>query len=219
VISGHTCAYVPVKVAACNLLAEHLPHLGLLGRTTVIPKLPGKLFDVIRVIGTEDGTSFEYNDSIHWVGKGQFTELKNNRIAPIKLNASKPVLVALYSTGYKSGDTLGDPSMMLLPPTDLWQRSAISTNPFERGWDATTLVVIPTEGVNSLRVNGKPLVNAKVEQSYDGYTQVTLPLVGNEAVISSGYKMMVLTVCYMPFSAQNSYDGWGHVNTWAVPDP
>ncbi len=219
VMSSHRCAYIPEKVEACNYLLEHTPPYERLGTDYVIPAFPGRLRTRIRIIGTRPETNVTVNaDSteVHVLGQGEFKEIASS--VPIRLRASNPVLVAMYSEGFKSetekdGNLAGDPCMILVPPVNRWTRSAIVNVSVARPWTPTLVIVTRPEALPSLTVNGSFIEDPAVVNIGTDLVQLNVPMTGAEATISSGYNMLVLATAQSG-NLDGSYDAYGHVASW-----
>lgn len=130
VIGGHACAQVPTGWFYCDHLEDVMPPVTALGTSYVLvppapPSLQGTKPIVVRIAGTEDGTTLTYSAAVAGapgtLGAGQFAEFALSQ--PLQINASRPVLVAEYLEGAEAGGGGGDPSLVVASPVSRWRTS------------------------------------------------------------------------------------------------
>ena len=157
VFSGHSCGYVPSGIQACNHLVEQLPPINAWGKHFYVGMLKGRSRYTLRVVAHEDRTKvFEDSRLVAVLSAGDFYENLNVR-KHLQITADKPIMVAQYSQGFKNGDSIGDPMMILISPTQQFvDRYRIAT-PVNGYWDHFLNIVVPTEKISTLRLDGKPI--------------------------------------------------------------
>lgn len=158
VFSGHQCAYVPSqKVDACNHLVEQLPPITAWGMHYYLGMLKERSKYTYRVISSEDGTRvFEDTKLVAVLRKGEFFENPNvNR--HVQVTADKPILVAQFAQGFKNGDSVGDPMMILISPTQQFLSEYRFATPINGDWHHYINVVTPTSSIEQIRLNGRRL--------------------------------------------------------------
>lgn len=164
VFSGHTCAYVPPGVVACNHLVEQLPPLTSWGKHYYVGKLKKRSRYTYRVLAAENGTRVFRNQTLIAVlNAGEYYE-DLNETEHIQITADKPILVAQYSQGYRNGDDIGDPMMILISPTQQFVTRYRIATPIQGSWEHYLNIVTPEEGITSLRLDGRPLRRELFEQ-------------------------------------------------------
>jgi len=178
VFSGHQCAYVPPKVDACNHLVEQLPPISAWGMHYYLGMLKERSRYTYRVIGSEDGTRvFEDAKLVAVLRKGEFFENLNvNR--HIQVTADKPVLVAQYAQGFKNGDSVGDPMMILVSPTQQFLSEYRFATPINGDWHHYVNVVAPTNSIENLRLNGRRIDSSEFKvlgESRYSIAQISIP--------------------------------------------
>lgn len=153
VFSGHVCAYVPSKIFACNHLVEQMPPLQSWGKHYYIGKFQSRSRYSYRVLANEPLTKvFENNKLIKTLNEGEFYERESKE--NIQITADKPILVAQYSQGYRNGDSLGDPMMIMISPTLQFLRKYRFATPINGIWQHFVNVVAPTKAISNIRLNG-----------------------------------------------------------------
>jgi hypothetical protein len=156
VFSGHQCAYVPQHIHACNHLVEQMPPIPSWGKHFYIGRLQSRSFYTYRVLANEANTRiFEDAKLIKTLGAGEFFENSSNR--NIQITADKPILVAQFSQGMKNGDSIGDPMMILISPTQQFLQKYRFATPVNGSWKHFINVVAPLVSTSTIRLNGKPL--------------------------------------------------------------
>jgi hypothetical protein len=95
---------------------------------------------------------------------GEYHEIPNLR-ENTQITTDKPVLVAQYSQGYQNGDSIGDPMMMLISPTQQFLDKYRFATPINGSWEHYVNVVVPRESVLSMELNGK-LLNPKIFKQF-----------------------------------------------------
>ena len=186
VFSGHNCAYVPSnQYIACNFLVEQMPPLRSWGRQFFVGTLAGRQSSVIRVLAGDDMTEvFENNRRVATLNAGQFYENPNLRVNTM-LTSTKPVLVSQFSKGFTvpdpitgSADSVGDPMMIIVAPTEQFLDGYRFATPVKGAWEHYVNIIVPTESISSLRLNGESINPSRFEKfgmSRYSIAQVLIP--------------------------------------------
>jgi hypothetical protein len=157
VYGGHQCAYVPTPppvVTACNHLVEQIPPLSSWGKHFFIGKLKKRSKYTWRVLANLDSTKVFLNQKvIANLNAGQFFEDTSSQ--NIQIKSDKPILVAQYSQGFKNGDSIGDPCMILISPTQQFLKSYRFATPVNGSWNHFVNIVIPVQAISTLLLDGK----------------------------------------------------------------
>lgn len=163
VFSGHQCAYVPNPLIGCNFLAEQLPPISAWGEDFYVGLLQGRATHTVRVVASEPSTSVFANSAlVATLNAGEFYD--NSKVHQnLHITTTKPALVAQYSPGFSNGDSLGDPMMMLISPTQQFLKEYRFATPISGEWNHYINVVIPTKSLSSLWLDEKQ-VNAGIFQ-------------------------------------------------------
>jgi hypothetical protein len=156
VIGGHECANVPVAVPACDHLEETIFPVETLGDrylvvAPAVPMLPDGKVEVIRIVGTVDGTTLSYDPPQPQlptrVAKSQLVETP-----PIsqdfEIRATHRILVAQYMTGQGAGGGAGDPSLSLAVATQQLRSSYLFHAPPE--YQTSYVNVVAPQGAQVL---------------------------------------------------------------------
>ena len=195
VIGGHRRSQVPVLLqsASRDFIAEQLPGIETWGRRVLVPPLalPSDYAQysvddvaVCRIIAASDSTSVLINSQpVFVLNRAKFLDLPLD--VPLVIDASKPILVTILdrSANRTGGGRTGDPSMIVVPPTEQFLRSytigcvASSVMGAELYQEHFVTVLIPTSAVASLEVDGSKTYSATV-RSILGTTSsiVTIPV-------------------------------------------
>jgi hypothetical protein len=163
VFSGHQCAYVPSKIIACNHLVEQMPPIPVWGKHFYIGRLQSRSYYTYRVLANEDSTRiFKDAKLVKTLNGGEYYENTSN--TNLQITADRPVLVAQYSQGFKNGDSIGDPMMIMISPTQQFLRHYRFATPINGAWEHFINIIVPTKGISSLRLDGNTLDSARFQQ-------------------------------------------------------
>jgi hypothetical protein len=178
VFSGHNCAYVPPKIDACNHLVEQLPPVSSWGKHYYLGMLKERSRYTYRVIAAEQNTRvFSNSKLVAVLNAGEFYE-ELNVFEHVQITADKPVLVAQFAQGFKNGDSVGDPMMILISPTQQFMDKYRFATPINGEWHHYVNVVAPTESIRQIRLNGRMIDSTMFSvlgQSRYSIAQVPIP--------------------------------------------
>jgi hypothetical protein len=163
VFGGHQCAYVPSTIMACNHLVEQMPPLPSWGKHFYLGMLKPRSNYTFRVLANEPDTRVFLNAKLikilrageHW----DSTVSRN-----VQVTANKPILVAQYSQGFKNGDSIGDPMMILVSPTQQFLNEYRFATPINGSWRHNINIVVPNKGISSMRLDGRAIDRSMFEQ-------------------------------------------------------
>ncbi|MBU3700413.1 MAG: hypothetical protein FGM33_10470, partial [Candidatus Kapabacteria bacterium] len=157
VFSGHACAYIPPKVEACNHLIEQIPPISSWGKHFYLGMLKERSRYTYRVVASADSTKvFEDSKLIAILKAGEFYE-NLNAFKNTQITASRPVLVAQFAQGFKNGDSVGDPMMIIVTPTQQFRTEYRFATPINGDWHHYVNVITPKESIKDIRLNGRAL--------------------------------------------------------------
>ncbi|MEY3385571.1 MAG: hypothetical protein RIR53_382 [Bacteroidota bacterium] len=157
VFSGHACAYIPPKVEACNHLIEQIPPISSWGKHFYLGMLKERSRYTYRVVASADSTKvFEDSKLIAILKAGEFYE-NLNALKNTQITASRPVLVAQFAQGFKNGDSVGDPMMIIVTPTQQFRSEYRFATPINGDWHHYVNVIAPRESIKDIRLNGRIL--------------------------------------------------------------
>jgi hypothetical protein len=209
VFSGHNCAYVPFGVAACNHLVEQLLPTSSWGHTYYVGMLAQRSAASVRVIAHDSDTRIMVNgEEVAVLGKGEYYT-DNRQKEHLLITADKPVAVAQYNQGFKNGDSIGDPMMMMIRSVETFQKEYRFVPPVRGNWQHFVNVVVLENALSSLQLNGKRIdVSLFNRCGREGYMIGQVPVSGETA--------HVLT-CDEPFGIscygydKLNYDAYGNM--------
>ena len=219
VFSGHECANIPVSVGFCDYIIEQIPPTILWGKVYYVTSLATRSRSTIKVLAGYDSTNVDiYCDNLkisYTINQGAFiTRIIGQQSCAIY--ASKEVLVAQFSHGGDDDSGVGDPMMMLVPPTtQYFNKFTIST--IQSSWEHYVNVIVfaqyyqpdmiylLTGGINS-SLNTQQWTSVRVNNFIEAYiTRVNV----QEGVvkISHANASALMTTMVYGFSG---YVGYGH---------
>ncbi len=217
VFGSHSGAYIPQnEKKGYNHLVEQLPPVNFWGRHYYVGTLSGCTRSVFRVLAAENTTKvFANGQLVATLAAGEFYE-DTNAEDNIQISADKRILVAQYSIGYENGqgkdlrDSIGDPMMLLLTPTQQFIKKYRIATPVRGQWNHYFNLVVPRQAAHTLRFNGKA-VNMDLFKPF-GESRYTI------AQLEVPYGTH-LVECEEPFGLysygfgydQNSYDAYGNM--------
>ncbi|MCS7169616.1 MAG: IgGFc-binding protein, partial [Candidatus Kapabacteria bacterium] len=207
VFSGHVCAYVPLVVPACNHLVEQLPPVQSWGRHYYVGKLRWRSRYVLRVLAHYPGTRIFINDRpVRDLEAGEVWEQVFTE--NVQVTADKPILVAQFSEGYQNGDSIGDPMMLLLTPTQQFLSSYRFATPVQGSWRHFLNLIVPLSVVSSLRFNGSPIRASfeRVGTSQYSVAQIEIPYGSHTVEADEPFGLYAYGFGYGP----DSYDAYGN---------
>ena len=184
VFSGHQCADVPMRVPFCNYIVEQVPPVTSWGKHFILGQFAKRSSYTYRVLASRPNTKiFENSTFIKELQQGQMYENTSAGSRNIMLTANEPVLVAQYSHGYLGGiarndergltvrgDSIGDPMMLIVSPTQQFLKEYRFSTPKTSytNWRHYVNIIVPTEGLATLRFNGREIDTIKYAPEYVG---------------------------------------------------
>lgn len=161
--SGHQCAYVPQTIIACNHLAEQIPPVNSWGKHFYIGELKPRSGYNYRVLAHYDSTKvFEDEQYLGMLRAGEFLERAPRK--NIQLTTDKPALVSQFSQGFDNRDSIGDPMMILISPTQQFLTDYRFATPVNGFWRHYINVVAPTNSISTIRLNNNPVDTLKFQR-------------------------------------------------------
>jgi hypothetical protein len=158
VFSGHQCAYIPKDTIACNHLVEQMPPIKSWGKHFYLGLLDSRFRFTFRVLANEDSTKvFVESKLVKTLSAGDYYEgiAKGN----LQVTTNKPVLVAQYSHGFRDGDYIGDPMMILISPTQQFLNKYRFATPIKGSWKHYINLVALTDELDNLLLDDKPIIS------------------------------------------------------------
>ena len=150
---------------ACNHLIEQLPPVSAWGKHYYLGMLRERSRYTYRVIASEPNTRvFRNSKLVAVLNAGEFHENLNVK-EHIQLTADKPVLVAQYAQGFKNGDSVGDPMMILVSPTQQFLDVYRFATPINGDWHHYINVVAQTQTIDEIRLNGRLIDSTLFERA------------------------------------------------------
>ncbi|MBD1207295.1 MAG: IgGFc-binding protein [Ignavibacteria bacterium] len=211
VFSGHSGAYIPIPEQGYNHLVEQLPPVSAWGRHYYVGKFFGRTKSTIRVVAAENDTKvFSNGQLVSVLNAGEFYE-DGNVTSHTQITGDKRIMVAQFAHGYvNSLDSIGDPMMILITPTQQFLKHYRMATPIRGEWRHYVNIVVPRQAASSLRIDGKPVS----EKAFVPFGESRYDL----AQISLGFGTHTFD-CNEPFGlysygfgyGQDSYDAYGNM--------
>lgn len=217
VFGSHSGAYIPQNERmGYNHLVEQLPPISYWGRHYYVGMLAGCTRSVYRVLAAEPNTKvFANGKLVSVLQEGEFYE-DNNVTENIQINADKKILVAQYSIGFQNGqgsdlrDSIGDPMMLLLTPTQQFLKKYRIATPIRGQWSHYFNLVVPKQAIQTLRVDGRPVAMDMFKPfSESRYMFVQLPVSYGTHVVECEEPIGLYS--YGFGFDENSYDAYGNL--------
>jgi hypothetical protein len=215
VVSGHTCAYVPVRIEACNVLLEQMPPVNRWGDQHFTSVPYNRSLGTVRILAHYDDTRLSISEHDPVVlAAGQFHELSSAK--PMAILSTQPVLVASFSQGFKNGDSVGDPSYAIVTPASMMgtEGRIFSPVPIEL-WDAAALITGPTTAIEAFRAS--IAAGAELDrQSTDGQVSTVAVTISHVAQL-----LRVPPGCSVSLwgtgkrNGLMAFDAWSYTPMWA----
>jgi hypothetical protein len=209
VFGGHKCTNVPANVSACDRLEESLLPLAAVGRTYIVAApqntVGGVNSQVVRIVGTEPGTTLTYNPPIAGAptaiaNAGEYVELAPNT-ASYEVSSNNKIIVSQYMRSQGNvGDPPGDPSMAMAVPVEQYRGDYLIHAPlsFDQNWVNITAPAGASITVDGTAVTGfAPIAN--------GFELARVQLIdnatGTHSIVSQGATFGVSVYGYGDFTS------------------
>lgn len=220
VFSGHQCAYVTSfpQISACNHLVEQMPPTTAWGKHFYIGKLKDRSYYTYRVLANERNTKiFEDAKYLRALDSGEYYEGRSK--SNLQITADKPILVAQYSQGYLNGDSIGDPMMILVSPTQQFLMKYRFATPIKGYWKHYINVVVPREGIASLRMDGEPVSPERFEQlGLSRYRIAYIEIPYGSHTITGSMPFGLYSYGFGTRNGEDAYDAYGTMGGQSFSD-
>jgi len=166
VLAHNSCANIPAGPRFCDHLAEHLPPTNTWGRSFLTAPLATRTSgEFFRIVASTDGTAVVVDGvDAGTIDRGQFIELDVPSDAYRVIETSAPALVTQFAKSTETDNQLGDPSMIMVVPTEQFGTDySVTTPPQEiRDYSDWLNIVAPTAALGGLRLDGAPITTTWV---------------------------------------------------------
>jgi IgGFc binding protein len=211
VFSGHNGAYIPLLEQGYNHLVEQLPPLSAWGRHYYVGTLLGRTRSTIRVVAADDDTKvFANGTPVAVLNAGEFYENSDVR-ENTQITGDKRILVAQYAHGFvNAADSVGDPMMILLTPTQQFLKRYRLATPIRGQWRHYLNIVAPLTAVQTMRLDGKSM-DAKAFKPFGdsryAITQIEVPYGTHTLEGAENFGLYSYGFGY----GEDSYDAYGNM--------
>ena len=132
--SGHKCTFIPASSRACDHITEQVPPTNIWGTQFLSASYSGRRSgEIYRILASKDSTSVTVNCStfsqpqIYQLSSaGLWQEFQTPADSFCSINSNNPLLVMEFSLG-NALDGVGDPFMMMIPPTEQFGNNYVFT--------------------------------------------------------------------------------------------
>lgn len=181
VFSGTQCVNIPVGCQACDVLIEQLMPVNSLGKNFLMAPLSNATVTpkyTYRIIATQDSTKITVDGTYIATINKSASYTVNNQSGDIYITTSKPAMAVQYMQG-RSCETIGDPSMVLIPPIDQFTNRVNYTTAGHSGFtEHYVYVLLKTADKAKLKINGST-VSSNIFTSFSNlssYSYATIKL-------------------------------------------
>jgi uncharacterized protein (TIGR02145 family) len=207
VFGSEDITYIPAGCTYADHIVEEMFPISSWGKKYVTVPLAGRDLsgDLFRILANEDGTGVDINE-VHVATLNAGDYFETNLAGYNSIIANKAVLVAQFAKGTScSGNTTGDPFMMLIPPREQFLDSytICTLDGFTSNW---VNIVVPGYAVGSIIQDGVP-IPAGVFVPVAGTTYF-----GTQVSISSGSHTFTGSAPFGVFVY-----GWTTVDSYGYP--
>lgn len=199
------------NVQAANYLLEQMLPNELAGTQFPLVPFGGRPIDEVRCMALYDGTIVLLDGvQVATLSAGEIYQWSMNR--PAFLSTSSPSIVTQFAIGSTLFENdLGDPTMVLVPPSDRYVPQHLVVAPPEIGLVETHWinVIAPTTAIGSIQMDGEPLVGffPIAGSQYSHLTRQVTP--GSHFVESTtGVPIGVTVYGFGSFDAYSFAGGW-----------
>ena len=107
-----------------------------------------------RALACEPDTKIFIDDEpARTLGAGEFYEGSSDK--NVKIISDRPILVSQYSHGFKDGDSLGDPMMMLISPTEQFINEYRFVTPVKGFWKHFINIIAHRDAMEYIELDGE----------------------------------------------------------------
>ncbi len=179
VFSGHYCANVTAAIGFCDQIVEQVPPIESWGVEFIAAPIGGRdVESYYRVITPYDDTIVLFNGERKRESDRYFSSADI-----VRIEATKPILIAQYAPGLEAGGDTGDPFMIFLTPLSLMQNEyLIPATPDE--FESHFVSITSDNNLNSVLVNGIPISSDFLSTNAAGNVAV-VPRTGEPLRITS----------------------------------
>ncbi|XP_072042618.1 uncharacterized protein [Amphiura filiformis] len=172
VISGHQCAKIPSdSSSSCDYIMENIPPVKTLGNhyllTPFLGRTSGYVYRIVAALsGITNVTISGRNRTVVSLSAGQFYEGNVASDEMLVVTADNSIMVAQYAKGGRDTDGVGDPFMVVIPPTQRFTNNvtfpvvALTSLDNDPPWFVTRYflsIISGCDSMNSFHLDETPL--------------------------------------------------------------
>ena len=180
VYPGHECTFIPPTAFACDHITEQVPPTLIWGSQFISASFNGRSSgELYRVLASEDATTVVVNCSTfsqlqtyNLSSAGSWQEFSTLAMSFCTIDSNKPLLVMEFSLGNQL-DSVGDPFMMMVTPTEQFSNNYILNVLPDFSTNYITVAVTPDDfEPRNIHVDDVDLENATWNTVYCSDTTV-----------------------------------------------
>lgn len=187
---GTQCTNVPPGSSFCDHLVEQIPPTRAWGQSFLtVPLATRRAGDVFRVLARDTGTQVRVNGSlVSTLAAGAVYETTLSSGSYNVVETSGPALLMQFSTGTSTDGVPSDPFMMMIPPTEQFQRSYTLTTPAASPVVFTNYINVAAKAgdTSGCRLDGAAIAVPFVPIGTSGFSGAQIPVaIGTHTVSCS----------------------------------
>ena len=188
VFSGSTFTSLGCSGSGDNLYQQMFP-ISALGNTFVVVPFASRNGDLLRFLGTKNGTVVRVNGTNYPLSKGQFKEISVPSSGPLYIRSNYPIMMAQFQKTQSCGGGIGDPSMTILTPIEQTLEDIVLYSSSLQNITKNYInVVIPTSGRNSFTLDGNSITWQFVPSNTNySYAQLSVNAGNHRLKASTGF--------------------------------
>jgi hypothetical protein len=212
VYGGEQCANIPTEeYDACDYIVEQNAPDYAWGTSFLTVPLKTRLNgDYFELVADENGTEVKLNGAV--VATLNAGEHYSQEVAgEAEWSSNKPIELGQYSNSSSWDDTTGDPSMMIIPPSQQFETGYTITTPVgsETEFENYVNLVVPTAEVGSVAIDGTDVPSSEFSpigsSGFEG-AQVDVAK-GSHVITGNGEPFGVFSYGFAAYNAYSYYGG------------
>lgn len=212
VFGGEQCANIPTNdYVACDYIVEqNAPDYAWGSSFLTVPLKTRHNGDYFELVADQNGTEVKLNGTV--VATLNAGEHYSQEVAGgSEWSSNKPIELGQYSNSSEWDETTGDPSMMLVPPSQQFETGYTITTPVgsETTFANYVNLVVPTAEVGSIEIDHTPVPSSEFSpigtSGFEGAQLDVAP--GSHVITGNGEPFGVFSYGFSEYNAYSYYGG------------